>query len=235
MKNNGSKIILYNRLGDKMETQQIKIKNSKRFSRWAKKYDKSLLQRLVFSNTHDMFIKEITCHTETADIQILDVGCGTGELISRLSDHSDTIGLHGIDISADMIETATSKSRVKKNVRFKIGDVEDLPYENGAFDIVTCSHSFHHYPDQKKAVSEMHRVLKDNGKLIIADGSRDKLMGKIIFGLFVKRIEKDVHHIRANDIRELFNLTGFYRVTQKIFNSIIPLLLTTGIKEKKRL
>ena len=40
------------------------------------------------------------------------------------------------------------------------GDSERLPFESGAFDIVTCANSFHHYPRQDRAVAEMRRVLR---------------------------------------------------------------------------
>ena len=136
-----------------------------------------------------------------------------------------------MDISSDMIKVARSKLR-SDNIEFKVGDVEELPYENETFDIITCAHSFHHYPDQRKAVSEMHRILKDDGMLMVIDGSRDKVLGKVIFGAIIKKLEKDVYHILAREIRDLFRTVGFCGVAQKTFNPVIPLLLTLGRKTK---
>ncbi|MFQ5952794.1 MAG: class I SAM-dependent methyltransferase [Candidatus Omnitrophota bacterium] len=213
-----------------MNAHEIKNKTSEKFSEWAEEYDRSLLQGLVFRQSHDMFLSQIKSHPEIDKLRVLDVGCGTGKFISSLLDQSGGIKLDGVDISPDMIKVASSKFE-KDNVNFKVGDVENLPYENSMFDIVTCCHSFHHYPDQRKAVSEMYRVLKKTGKLMIVDGCRDGLRGRIIFGLVIKRFEKDVYHILARELQEMFKVTGFKEVFQKVFNPLIPLLFTVGTKE----
>lgn len=219
-----------------MNAREIKNKTSERFSNWAGKYDRSLLQRLVFRNSHDMFISEIVPHSAKLvpakagnRLRVLDVGCGTGEFMSRLSACSDMIALDGVDISPDMVKLAASKFE-NKNAAVKVGDVEELPYEDGLFDVITCSHSFHHYPDQEKAVSEMHRVLKRDGRLLMIDGSRDKVLGKVIFGLFIKGIEKNVYHILAAELREILTMKGFKEITQRVFNPFVPLLFTIGTK-----
>ena len=87
-----------------------------------------------------------------------------------------------------MINIAKSKSEdfSSAKVEFKIGDAENIPYENNQFDCITCAHSFHHYPHKKKAIREMFRVLKPNGKLMIIDGCKDRLLGKVIFDFIIK-------------------------------------------------
>ncbi|MDU7252955.1 MULTISPECIES: class I SAM-dependent methyltransferase [Clostridium] len=52
---------------------------------------------------------------------------------------------------------------------FKVGDSENMPYSNNKFDIIICTDSFHHYPNPLNVLSEMYRVLKKDGKLIICD------------------------------------------------------------------
>lgn len=207
---------------------EIKKKVSERFSRWAATYDKSPLQNLVFRHSHNMFLREIKPRPRIR-LNLLDVGCGTGEFAFRLTGYSNDIQIDGVDISPDMIKIAKSKLYCS-NIRFKVGDVENLPYGKETFDIITCSHSFHHYPKQKRAVAEMHRVLKTNGRLMIIDGSRDTALGKIIFGKVIRKLEKNVYHILAKEIKELFQTVGFERVTQKILNPFVPLLFTSGIK-----
>ena len=146
-----------------------------------------------------------------------------------MSGHSDEIELNGVDLSPDMIRTASSKI-APDVINFKVGDVENLPYENNFFDFITCCRSFHHYPDKKKAVSEMYRILRPDGKLIIADGSREKILGKIIFGYIAKRMEKDVYFMLSHELKDLFRKNGFRKVVQKVFNPLAPLLLTVGTK-----
>ena len=160
---------------------EIKRKHSLMFDRWSKKYDRSVLQRIIFNKSHNVFFREMTPFLKK-DLKVLDVGCGTGKFAFRLSDLYKGLMVHGVDISKDMIKNARAKLR-DEGIEFKVGDVEELPYEADTFDVITCSNSFHHYPNQKRAVTEMHRVLKDEGKLIIIDGSRDGLLGKVIFGI----------------------------------------------------
>ena len=111
-------------------------------------------------------------------------------------------------------------------MRFAVGDVEDLPYEDNSFDIITCSHSFHHYPNKEKAVSEMYRFLKPEGRLMIIDGCRDVLFGRIIFEI-VERMERHVYHLLGDEFRDIFRKNGFNNIVQKRFN-FVPLLLTIG-------
>lgn len=212
-----------------MSYEIIKKKHRLRFDKWSRKYDRSILQRIVFNRTHDVFARELSPFLKNG-ARILDVGCGTGKFAFKLSNLTKNLKIHGVDLSKDMIERAKSKLRGEP-IEFKIGDVEELPYESNTFDIITCSHSFHHYPNQKKAASEMHRVLRGEGKLMIIDGSRDNILGKIIFGI-TQVVEGNVYHIFEEELRNMLLSIGFDKVVQKRFNPIPPLLFTLGHAKK---
>ena len=77
------------------------------------------------------------------------------------------------------------------------GDSQRLPFASNTFDVVTSSHSFHHYPHQDQAVAEMHRVLRPGGRLMIIDGYRDAPWGWFIFDVCVAGVEGSVHHASA--------------------------------------
>ncbi len=96
---------------------------------------------------------------------ILDLGCGKGFFLEVLKDHNSN--LYGADISPMMIRYANE--RIGKRVELKVADSENLPWEDSAFDIIVCILSFHHYPNPEKSFSEMKRLLKNNGHLIIAE------------------------------------------------------------------
>ena len=105
--------------------------------------------------------------------RILDLGCGTGVLTRMIADQLDAEdgGVSvGIDAAARMIQVARKK-RGNDVCRFEVAAAEDLPYEDGAFDAVVSSLFFHHVDlDLKaKALSEAWRVLRPQGKLVIAD------------------------------------------------------------------
>ena len=80
----------------------------------------------------------------------LDVGCGPGMIMKLLEELLD---VHGIDIDPEMVEACTSKS-----LRVKQAAAEELPFEDGSFDIVYCSFLLLWVKDPKKVVSEMKRV-----------------------------------------------------------------------------
>ncbi|NQT06940.1 MAG: methyltransferase domain-containing protein [Candidatus Omnitrophica bacterium] len=211
---------------------EIKKRHEERFDRWSKVYDRSVLQMLIFNTSHNMFFKEMAPYIKDG-MKVLDIGCGTGKFAYRLCNINKDARIHGIDISGDMIKKAEAKRR-DENIEFKVGDVENLPYDSHTFDVITCSNSFHHYPNQKRAVAEMHRVLKEDGKLMIVDGCRDRLLGKVIFGI-VEIVEGDVYHIFENELRNMLMSVGFDKVKQRKFNPMAPLLFTMGhaTKEKK--
>lgn len=98
---------------------------------------------------------------------VLDVGCGTGEILSAIRKLYPTISLQGIDISQEMLKQAENKKI--DNVKLYLGDAEHLSFENDKFDVLICTDSFHHYPNPKKAIEEFYRVLKKNGYLLLAD------------------------------------------------------------------
>jgi ubiquinone/menaquinone biosynthesis C-methylase UbiE len=211
--------------------KEVKIQSSKRFNEWAKKYDRSALQSLVFRNSHEMFIKQIVSDKKV--FRVLDIGCGTGELVVKLKDYRNDMSIHGIDMSTEMISIAKSKVEGGGNVNFQVGDVEKMPYDNNYFDCITCSHSFHHYPDKRKAIQEMFRVLKDKGKVMIIDGCKDGILGKFIFDFLVQKHEVDVHHLHSRQFQHILQKIGFTDIKQTIFNSLIPLLFTKGVANKE--
>lgn len=97
---------------------------------------------------------------------ILDIGCGTGELLFQLQSRM-TADFAGLDLSDNMLQIARQK--MGKDVELRQGDAENLPWEASRFDLVCCTLSFHHYPQPKKALAEMRRVLKPGGMLLLAD------------------------------------------------------------------
>jgi len=97
---------------------------------------------------------------------LLDIGCGTGYLIDMLSKNHKA-EYTGLDLSPEMIKEANKKKI--KNATFVEGRSDDLPFEDNTFDIVTCSQSFHHYPETDKPLKETLRVLKPGGLYIISD------------------------------------------------------------------
>ena len=98
--------------------------------------------------------------------KLLDIGCGTGYLIDMLAKVHEA-EYTGVDLSPEMIKQANNKKI--KNAKFVEGRSDEIPFDDNTFDIITCSQSFHHYPDTDKAMQEAKRVLKPGGLYILSD------------------------------------------------------------------
>ena len=136
---------------------------------------------------------------------LLDCGCGTGPMISLLHGRWPERHYTGLDLTPKMIEVARAK--VLTNVRFVVGDCEDIPFEDSSFDVVICSMSFHHYPNPQDFFDSVSRVLRPGGKLVLNDSTGNALMVWLInhielplANLFHKG---DVHVYTHKEIRQM--------------------------------
>jgi SAM-dependent methyltransferase len=107
---------------------------------------------------------------------VVEPGCGTG-LVSELLLERITPGgrLLAFDISPRMIELAEAK-RLGPTAEFHLADASSIPLKTAAADVVLCIRVFPHIDNRQGALAEFNRVLKNDGKLIIAHpAGREKL------------------------------------------------------------
>lgn len=107
---------------------------------------------------------------------MLDVGCGTGTLAIEVQQRVGETGrAYGIDPGTQQIARARSKA-ARRNLPavFQIGVIEHLNFPDQTFDVVLSTFMMHHLPDNLKrlGLSEVARVLKPGGRLVIADFKR---------------------------------------------------------------
>lgn len=139
-----------------------KEKSLKYFNSTAENYDSSMDGRYV-TPMYSGLVKEIKKNKTGT---LLDVGCGTGNVLKLLEDSN--FDMTGIDYSENMINQA--KSNLDEKVSLYISDAEKMQFEDKSFDIIVCNASFHHYPHPLETLKEMRRVAKDNAKLYIGEG-----------------------------------------------------------------
>jgi arsenite methyltransferase len=101
---------------------------------------------------------------------VLDVGCGTGLLADDMATLVGTDGrMVGIDASTDMLKLAEQRCADLPQVHLKQAQAETLPEEDESFDAVVCVQVLLYVPDVPTALSEMHRVLRPGGRIVIVE------------------------------------------------------------------
>lgn len=104
---------------------------------------------------------------------VLDVGCGTGTLAVAAARRVGPTGrVSGVDPAPRQIARARTKAgRAGVQVDFRPEGIENLPFEDGSFDVVLSTLMFHHLPDElrRKGLAELRRVLRPEGRLVLAD------------------------------------------------------------------
>jgi len=113
--------------------------------------------------------------------RILDVACGTGDMIrcmkKRLERRGISAKFYGLDCSERMLEIARKKVPFAE---LKVGNAEDIPFPDGSFDLVSVAFGLRNFSDREKAISEIHRVLKQDGILLLLEFSRNgSFLGKL--------------------------------------------------------
>ncbi len=100
---------------------------------------------------------------------IVDVGCGTGELVVAISRKLRDARIVGIDTSADMLLWAGRHETTDGRVRFVAADVARLPFPDESVDLIVSTLSLHHWPDPAAAFAEVARVLSPGGVALVYD------------------------------------------------------------------
>jgi SAM-dependent methyltransferase len=98
--------------------------------------------------------------------RILDVGCGTGEMVAKLTERG--YEAWGVDLAEPMIAYA---SRRYGSGRFRVGDIEKIPFDDSVFDAVVCLGVIEYLVDDEQALKEIRRVLKPGGSAIVSTPS----------------------------------------------------------------
>ncbi|MDQ8195512.1 class I SAM-dependent methyltransferase [Coraliomargarita sp. SDUM461004] len=104
-----------------------------------------------------------------SDDTVLDVACGPGLVACEFARFAKNVT--GIDLTEKMIEEARRRqaSEALSNMDWRIGSATELPFENDRFSVVISRYTFHHFTRPQSVLSEMIRVCRPNGWVLIAD------------------------------------------------------------------
>jgi ubiquinone/menaquinone biosynthesis C-methylase UbiE len=105
--------------------------------------------------------------------RVLDIGTGTGALAMRLARAGAEVT--GVDLAPALIETARRLAAEEGlQIRYEVGDAENLPYEDAGFDVVTSSLGSMFAPDHAAVARELSRVCRPGGRLGLAHWSSER-------------------------------------------------------------
>jgi len=102
---------------------------------------------------------------------VLELGCGHGRTLSRLSALEPTAHIAGVDPSQVMRREARRRNRTgvaAGRIRIEDGDSQKLPFEAGSFDAAFSVHTIYFWPDVAEGLRELRRVLRPGGRLLLA-------------------------------------------------------------------
>ena len=108
----------------------------------------------------------VRAHAVPAAPRILDVGCGTGEITSRLAEELPAARVVGVDIIDDHLALARRRyAALADRLTFQHGDAFALPFHDGEFDLVVCRHMLQAVPQPERVLGELVRVARPGGAL----------------------------------------------------------------------
>jgi len=108
--------------------------------------------------------------------RVLDVATGTGDL-AIMAAKSGLDQIVGVDISEEMLEVGRAKvsaNKLEKKVRLQTGDAEQLPFSDHQFDAAMVAFGVRNFEDLSGGLSEIYRVLKPTGRLVVLEFSQPK-------------------------------------------------------------
>ena len=180
-------------------------KNNNTYTRIARSYDFLIKVLPIWKNWITTAIPHIQGN------KVLEVSFGTGLLLTKYADQFET---YGIDYNTKMVEIANRNLKMKNiSATLAEGNVEKLPFDDNVFDSIINTMAFTGYPDGDKAMSEFHRVLKPQGRLIIVDINFPNNMN--LFGTWLTKLWITLGDI-VRDMSPLFNKYDFNFTDQEV-------------------
>ena len=172
---------------------------------------------------------------------ILDLGCGTGNLIIKLAKEFPESEIIGVDISTEILRIAkenVEKQVINQKIKFEIGNAESLPFPNDSISLIVSSLSLHHWLNPSRALEEIYRVLSQEGKCVIFDFRRNsrkffygllKFATKIVVPKALKEIKEPIGSLMAsyteNEVSQMVEQSQFKKAEIKPYLAWMFLIL----------
>ncbi len=163
-------------------------KIQKMFDEIAPKYD--FMNNIISFGFHGI-IKKISVNKLELknETKALDLCCGTGDITRLLSKRKEVEKVTGVDYSKKMLEIAREKISSSKT-EFIEADCLKLPFEDDSFDLITMCFGLRNIEDKNSALSEIKRVLKNDGQFLHLDFGNGNFLTNFVFDKFTPFLAK---------------------------------------------
>ncbi len=173
---------------------------AKMFDNIAFRYD-TLNQVLSVGVHHRWRKKAVKQFIDLKPEYILDIATGTGDFaIASLAAHPKKIV--GVDISEGMLKFGKEKiekSKLSNTISLEFGDAEHLNFDDNYFDVITVSFGVRNFENLEKGLSNMFRVLKPGGKVVIIEFSKPRGFFKYIYNFYFRFVLPVIGRVFSKD------------------------------------
>ncbi len=136
---------------------------------------------------------------------VLDVATGTADLALAIAKTIGASEVEGIDISNEMLNVGREKVKkagLERVIRLNEGDSEKIPFADNNFDAVSVAYGVRNFEHLEQGLSEMYRVLKPNGRVVVLEFSRPTAFPlKQLFNFYFKNILPLIGRLTSRDSR----------------------------------
>jgi ubiquinone/menaquinone biosynthesis C-methylase UbiE len=176
-------------------------------------------------------IIELIQNEISTDMDVLDMGTGTGEIPVNI--YGNARSIDAVDFSPEMIQIAQEKADKNeiKNVRFFVRDSSRLSYKDNSFDVILIINLLHVVPNPEKVINEAKRLVKNEGKIIIASFLNDEnLRSRLISYIMARKGHPVVTKFNTDSICEFVAKCSLKIDSTKNIKNIMPAIYLTASK-----
>lgn len=204
------------------------IKQNIFWNTFAGKYD-SFIARYA-KDTYEKSLRFIRDELDKSS-EVLEVGTGTGIITYAIADCVKNI--IAIDYAPEMIKIAESKllETQHDHISFRVGDANNIDSDDKVFDVVIASNVIHLLPEPNKVLWEMHRVLKEGGKIILPTYCHGQNVKSKLFSAIISLSGfRAANRWSVSAFKKFVSNEGFSVQQEEIIAGKIPLLFLVAIK-----
>ncbi len=187
----------------------------------AHKYNRLWVQKYSLGPTRREVLKIVLpLLKQDKSLKILELGCGTGQLIYEIADNYPQVNYLGIDVAENMIAAAVEGNRTEKNhekgseftenkirnLEFRVCPVEEFETDQ-RYDIIICTHAFPYFPDKEAMMKKISALCSDKGQVVIVNSSTNSLKDLII-NFFLKATTSKAKYLSIEEMKKLFAIAG---------------------------